>query len=304
MKIILASCRYFLFLILFSNVFIFNSNCIAQEKPNVIVIVADDLGWNDVGYHGSDIQTPNIDRLAREGVELNRFYVHPTCSPTRSALVTGKSPLRLGFLSPLSKNNRLGLHLSEKTIADYFKQNGYQTSLIGKWHLGRFSKDYLPTNRGFDHFYGFLTGGVGHYDHIHGGGLDWQRNGKTIREDGYTTHLLTDEAIRIIEDYSNKRPFFLELSYAAPHMPNEAPKKTVDRYKHLKNVNRQLHAAMVTEIDKGIQRIYNALQKEAILDNTIIWFSSDNGGECAESYPKSFKKRINCTSKKMYNTKV
>ena len=169
MKIILARCRYFLFLILFSNVFIFNSNCIAQKKPNVIIIVADDLGWNDVGYHGSDIQTPNIDRLAREGVELNRFYVHPTCSPTRSALVTGKSPLRLGFLSPLSKNNRLGLHLSEKTIADYFKQNGYQTSLIGKWHLGRFSKDYLPTNRGFDHFYGFLTGGVGHYDHIHGG---------------------------------------------------------------------------------------------------------------------------------------
>ena len=163
---------------------------------------------------------------------MNRFYVHPTCSPTRSALVTGKSPLRLGFLSPLSKNNRLGLHLSEKTIADYFKQNGYQTSLIGKWHLGRFSKDYLPTNRGFDHFYGFLTGGVGHYDHVHGGGLDWQRNGKTIREDGYTTHLLTDEAIRIIENYSNKRPFFLKLSYAAPHMPNEAPKKTVDQYKH------------------------------------------------------------------------
>lgn len=293
MKIILASCRYFLFLILFSNVFIFNSNCIAQEKPNVIVIVADDLGWNDVGYHGSDIQTPNIDRLAREGVELNRFYVHPTCSPSRSALVTGKSPLRLGFLSPVSKNNRLGLHLSEKTIADYFKQNGYQTSLIGKWHLGRFSKDYLPTNRGFDHFYGFLTGGVGHYDHVHGGGLDWQRNGKTIREDGYTTHLLTDEAIRIIENYSNKLPFFLELSYAAPHMPNEAPKKSVDQYKHLKNVNRQLHAAMVTEIDKGVQRIYNALQKEAILDNTIIWFTSDNGGECAEAYPKSFKKRIN-----------
>jgi len=289
----MTNSRYFLFLILFTIVFFSNSNCIAQEKPNVIIIVADDLGWNDVGYHGSDIQTPNIDRLVMEGVELNRFYVHPTCSPTRCALVTGKSPLRLGFLSPLSKNNRLGLPLSELTIADYFKQNGYQTSLIGKWHLGRFSKDYLPNSRGFDHFYGYLSGGVGHYDHIHGGGLDWQRNGKTIREDGYTTHLLTDEAIRIIKNHGNKQPFFLELSYAAPHMPNEAPKETVDKYKHLKNVNRQLHAAMVTEIDSGIQRIFEALHEEGILYNTIIWFTSDNGGECAEAYTENTKKRIN-----------
>lgn len=288
---IVTNYRYIVF-ILFSKVFFFNSNCNAQEKPNVIVIVADDLGWNDVGYHGSDIRTPTIDRLAKEGVELNRFYAHPTCSPTRSALVTGKSPLRLGFLSPLSKNNRLGLPLSESTIADYFKQNGYQTNLIGKWHLGRFSKDYLPNNRGFDHFYGYLTGGVGHYDHIHGGGLDWQRNGKTIREEGYTTHLLTDEAIRVIENHSKNQPFFLELSYAAPHMPNEAPKKTVEQYQHLPDTNRQLHAAMVTEVDKGIQRIYEALQKEDILDNTIIWFTSDNGGECAEAYLESTKKRI------------
>ncbi|MCP3929782.1 MAG: sulfatase-like hydrolase/transferase [Bacteroidetes bacterium] len=165
------------------------ANCAAQTQPNVILIVADDLGWNDVGYHGSEIQTPTIDRLTREGVELNRFYAHPTCSPSRSALITGKAPLRLEFLTPLVKNNALRLPLTETTMADYFQKNGYQTSLIGKWHLGRFSKAYWPTNRGFDHFYGFLTGGIGHYDHFQGGGLDWQRNGKTVREEkGHSNH--------------------------------------------------------------------------------------------------------------------
>jgi len=266
--------------------------CSAQAQPNVLLIIVDDLGWNDVGYHGSEIQTPTIDRLVREGVELNRFYVHPTCSPSRSALMTGKAPLRLGFLSPLAKNNVLGLPLSEITMADYFQKNGYQTSLIGKWHLGRFKKEYLPTSRGFDHFYGYLTGGIGHYNHIHGGGLDWQRNGKTVREEGYTTHLLTNETIHIIENRNSNQAFFLELSFAAPHMPNEAPDSTVSFYQHLSDTNRQLHAAMVTEVDKCIQRIYETLEKQGLLDNTIIWFTSDNGGECAEAYLESTRNRI------------
>lgn len=267
-------------------------NCSAHTQPNVLLVVADDLGWNDVGYHGSEIQTPTIDRLAKEGVELNCFYVHPTCSPSRSALMTGKAPLRLGVLSPLAKNNKLGLPLSETTMAEYFQKNGYQTSLVGKWHLGRFKKEYLPTNRGFDHFYGYLTGGVGHYDHVHGGGLDWQRNSKTVREKGYSTHLLTDEAIHVIENRSPNQPFFLELCFAAPHMPNEAPDTAVINYQHLADTNRQLHAAMVTEVDKGIQRIYEILEKESLLENTIIWFISDNGGECAAAYPESMKNRI------------
>lgn len=264
----------------------------AQSSPNVVLIVADDLGWNDVSYHGSEIQTPTMDRLAKEGVELNRFYVHPSCSPTRSALMTGKAPLRLGVLTPLGKNNELGLPLSETTMAEYFQKNGYQTSLVGKWHLGRFTKEYLPTNRGFDHFYGYLTGGVGHYDHIHGGGLDWQRNGKTIREAGYTTHLLTDEAIEVIENRKSALPFFLELCFAAPHLPNEAPTSTVANYQHLQDKNRQLHAAMVTEVDKGIQRIFETLEKEGVLENTIIWFTSDNGGLNATAFPEAIKQPI------------
>lgn len=251
----------------------------ADTLPNVVLIVIDDMGWNDVSYHGSEVRTPTMDRLAKEGVELNRFYVHPACSPTRSALMTGKAAVRLGFVNPLGKNNVKGLPLSETIMPQYFKEKGYSTNLVGKWHLGRFKKEYWPYNRGFDHFYGYLTGGVGHYDHIHGGGLDWQRNGKTIREEGYSTHLLTDEAVKIIQRQKSAQPFFIELCYAAPHMPNEAPDETVATYQQLDNENRRLHAAMVTEVDNGIRRIYETLKATGQLDNTIIWVMSDNGGQ-------------------------
>ncbi|KAG1649382.1 Arylsulfatase I [Nymphon striatum] len=249
-----------------------------QAKPNVVVILADDMGWNDVGYHGSEIKTPTLDRLAKQGVELNHFYVQPACSPTRSAMMTGKSSVRLGILAPLYKNSEKGLPLSETIMPQYFKQNGYQTWLVGKWHLGRFKKENWPYNRGFDHFYGNLTGGIGHYDHVHGGGLDWQRNGETIKEEGYTSHLLTKESIKLIEERKKDEPFFLELSFLAPHLPNQAPDATVAEYKHIANKKRAVHAAMVTEVDRGIQRLVEILEREGILDNTIIWFSSDNGG--------------------------
>ncbi|MEO0726546.1 MAG: arylsulfatase [Bacteroidota bacterium] len=259
--------------------------------PNVIVIVVDDMGWNDVGYHGSEIQTPTIDRLALEGVELDRFYVHSSCTPTRSSLMTGKTALRLGIVNPIGKNNELGLPLSEKILPQYFQDQGYSTSLIGKWHLGRFKKGYWPYKRGFDHFYGNLTGGIGHWDHVHGGGLDWQRNGETVAEEGYSTHLLTDEAVRLLNAKSDQ-PLFMVLSYAAPHMPNEAPAETVALYQHLENENRQLHAAMVTEVDQGIQRIITTLEETGLLDHTIIWFTSDNGGKNLVGTPKDVAEPI------------
>lgn len=261
--------------------------------PNVILIVADDMGWNDVSYHGSEIQTPTMDRLATEGVELNRFYVHPTCSPTRSSLMTGKAALRLGFLNPLGKNYKKGLPLSEKIMPQYFKELGYQTNLVGKWHLGRFKKEYWPQNRGFDHFYGYLTGGIGHYDHVHGGGHDWQRNGENLREEGYSTHLLTAEAVKLIKEKPSDKPLFLEVCYAAPHLPNEAPAEAIVPYQNLPNKNRQLHAAMVSEVDKGMQQIYEALEQEGLLDNSIIWFTSDNGGVNSAAVSKTMKDGIN-----------
>ncbi|MEM6804001.1 MAG: arylsulfatase [Bacteroidota bacterium] len=275
--------------------FLFSIHLLAFPQttpPNVILIVADDMGWKDVSYHGSEIQTPTLDRLASEGVELNRFYVHPTCSPTRSSLMTGKAALRLGFLNPLGKNNVKGLGLSEKIMPQYFKESGYQTALVGKWHLGRYKKEYWPINRGFDHFYGYLTGGIGHYDHVHGGGLDWQRNGKTLREEAYSTHLLTAEAVKLIEEKPEHQPLFLEICYSAPHLPNEAPPEAVAQYPDIQDENRRLHAAMVSELDRGIQQIYEALERKDLLDNSIIWFTSDNGGLNSSSAPEALREGI------------
>ncbi len=249
-----------------------------QKPPNVLIILIDDMGYRDVGYHGSEIRTPTIDRLAADGVELTQFYAHPTCSPTRTALMTAKAPARMGIVMPIAKNATKSLPLSEKLMPEYFKDAGYQTALIGKWHLGHATRAMQPTSRGFDYFYGNLTGGVGHWDHVHGGGYDWQRNGVTVRDDGYTTHLLTDEAVKMIEGRDDEKPFFLYLSYNAPHLPNEAPDETMASYGDLDNEFRQGHAAMVTELDTGIGKVVAALEAEGILNNTLIWFMSDNGG--------------------------
>jgi arylsulfatase A-like enzyme len=250
----------------------------AENLPNVVIIVADDLGWNDVSYHGSEIATPRLDRLAAEGVVLDRFYAQPSCSPTRAALMTGKAPMRLGVLSPISKNNPAGLPLSEPVLPEYFREAGYQTFMTGKWHLGHRSREYLPGSRGFDHFYGHVTGGIGYWDHVHGGGLDWQRNGKTLREAGYSTHLIADEAVRLIRARDPSRPMLLYASFNAPHLPNEAPPAAIERYGQVDDPHRRVHAAMVSELDAAIGRVVDALEAEAVLDDALIWFMSDNGG--------------------------
>ena len=257
--------------------------------PNVIIVVADDLGWNDVGYHGSEIQTPRLDALAAEGIELQRFHTQPTCSPTRAALMTGKTPMRLGIFGPLSKLTATGLPLSEKLLPEYFKQNGYQTYLVGKWHLGFRQKEYLPTSRGFDHFYGHVTGGVGYWDHVHGGGVDWQRNGKTLYETGYATELEVSEAIRLIQARDKTKPLFMYTSFNAPHLPNEAPAEAIERYMLIDNPYRRVHAAMVSELDKAVGRLVDTLESEGILDNTLIWFMSDNGGLNSGVYPEEMR---------------
>ncbi|WP_081826136.1 arylsulfatase B [Candidatus Phaeomarinobacter ectocarpi] len=249
-----------------------------ESTPNIVIIMADDLGWNDVGYHGSEIRTPNLDKLAADGVVLDRFYVQPTCSPTRAALMTGKSPLRLGIAAPLSKNNPTGLPIEETTLAERLKARGYQTALVGKWHLGARHRDYLPNARGFDHFYGHTTGGVGFWDKVHGGGYDLQRNGKTTRDDGYLTHLLADEAVDVIQRRDPDQPLFLFASFNAPHLPNEAPEAAIDAYTSIKDDKRRTHAAMVTELDAAIGKLVSTLEDEGMLTNTMIWFMSDNGG--------------------------
>lgn len=178
------------------------------DYPNIVIILADDMGWNDVGYNGSEINTPNLDQLAHEGVRLNRFYVQAACSPTRTSLMTSRNNQSLGVYSPMSKLIPTGLPLSEKIMPEYFKEAGYQTFMVGKWHLGFRQEAYRPNARGFDYFYGNLTGGIGYWDHIHGGGLDWQRNGKSLREEGYATHLQAADIEQLIEQRDQSTPFF------------------------------------------------------------------------------------------------
>ena len=248
------------------------------SSPNILIILADDLGWNDVSYHGSEIKTPYIDKLISSGVELDRFYVQPTCSPTRAELMTGKSAMRLGITRPISKNQKLGLGLEEKILPQYLKELNYSTYLLGKWHLGSYIPDYFPTRRGFDYFYGYLTGGIGYWDHTHGGGHDWQRNEVGLREDGYVTQLIKNDTLKIINDHDFTNPIFLNVNFGAPHIPNEAPEESVLKFSYIKDETRRLHAAMIHEMDNAIGEIIAALEKENVLKNTIVMFASDNGG--------------------------
>ena len=250
----------------------------STRPPHIVLIVADDLGWNDVGYHGSEIATPHIDRIAERGIELDRFYVQPSCSPTRAALMTGKSPARLGILRPIGKLDPGGLPIEERLLPEFLREAGYQTFMTGKWHLGHSEQRYFPHRRGFDQFYGHVTGGIGYWDHNHGGGHDWQRNGVTVRESGYSTQLITDEAISLLEARDPSRPTFLYVAYNAPHLPNEAPQESIDRYTAIENERRRVHAAMVSELDSGVGRLLDALDSLGMRNDTLIWFMSDNGG--------------------------
>ena len=249
------------------------------NKPNIVFILADDLGWKDVGYHGGDIKTPNIDQLASEGTRLDQFYVQPVCSPTRSSLMTGRYPIRyglqVGVVRPWAK---YGLPLEERTLAQALKEAGYTTAICGKWHLGHLSSRHLPTSRGFDHQYGHYNGALDYFTHIRDGGLDWHRDDQPLREQGYTTNLIADESVRLVEQHDVSRPLFLYVAFNAPHSPFQAPQSYIDMYKHIKAKNRRIYAAMVTCMDDAIGRVVSALDKRGLKHNTLIIFCSDNGG--------------------------
>ena len=249
------------------------------KKPHIVIFLADDLGWKDVGYHGSEIQTPHIDSLATAGVRLEQFYVQPVCSPTRSSLMTGRYPIRqglqVGVIRPWAE---YGLPLEERTLAQALKETGYRTAITGKWHLGEYRPAYLPRQRGFDHQYGHYLGGMGYFTHERDGGLDWHRDGKALREEGYSTNLIGREAVRIIEEHDPAQPLFLYVAFNAPHTPYEVPDEYLDRYKHIERTRRRQFAAMVTCLDDAVSGVLKALDKRGMRGNTIIFFCSDNGG--------------------------
>jgi len=280
----------------------------AEARPNILVMVADDLGWADVGYHGGDIDTPSLDQLAEQGVQLNRFYTTPICSPTRAALMTGRDPIRLGVAyGVILPWDNTGVHPDEHFMPQSFQSAGYQTAMVGKWHLGHAQMTYHPNNRGFDHFYGHLHTEVGFYPPFaNQGGKDFQQNGVSIDDDGYETYLLANEVSRYIRERDKNRPFFMYMPFIAPHTPLDAPLELQEKYEDintdlpparsrqtddtrristmmLQPSARPMYAAVVDAMDQAIGQVLQTLEDEGIADNTIVLFFSDNGG-AAYSY--------------------
>ena len=250
-----------------------------SKNPNILVIIADDAGWNDVSYNGSEIKTPHIDWLANQGVQLNRFYVNPTCSPSRVSLLTGMPASRMGIVAPISGKSKKTLPDSITTLPQVLKKYNYETALLGKWHLG-LDIENGPNAFGFDYSYGFLHGQIDQYTHRYkNGDASWYRNDKMITEEGHTTDLLTHETIDWLTNKRDKtKSFYVQLAYSAPHFPLQEPDEWKTPYKEsIKNESRRDFAAAMSHMDYSIGLVIETLKKENLENNTIVIFMSDNG---------------------------
>ncbi len=256
--------------------------CSAAERPNIVFIIADDLGWADVDFHGGNVPTPNLNRLARTGLELQQHYVAPVCSPTRAGFMTGRYWSRFNVTTP---TNSLALPMETMTVARSLSSAGYDTCLVGKWHLGSLPK-WGPNHFGFDHSYGSLAGGVTPWSHFYKQGpysKTWHRNEELIQEQGHVTDLLTSEAIRWLES-RNDRPFFLYVPYSAVHLPIREPDEWLARVPEgIKGDVPRQYAACILHLDAAVGRIIETLEKIGKRENTLVVFTSDNGGSTAEN---------------------
>jgi arylsulfatase A-like enzyme len=245
-------------------------------RPNIVLVMADDLGYGDVGWHGGPYQTPHLDQLAKASVRLEQHYSLPVCSPTRSALLSGRFNSRFGCTNPT--NDRV-FPFDTTTLASALRSVGYETALIGKWHLGS-KTEWGPQKYGFDHSYGSLAGGVTSYSHVYKTGPfaeTWHRNGTLIEEEGHVTDLLTREAVQFIEK-KRSGPFFLYVPYTAVHLPIDEPKEWLDRYASETDLGIRQYGACVSHLDDGVGKILAALDRTGARANTIVLFISDNGG--------------------------
>ena len=259
----------------------------AETRPNVIVIVSDDQGWNDIGYHGSEIRTPHLDRLAKAGVRLSQYYVYPTCSPTRAGSLAGRNPSRYRILGPIGGKSRHHLPTETVTLADTLGAAGYHTAISGKWHLG-LRPEVGPRQYGFASTYGYLHGQIDPYTHRYKyGDRTWHRNDVLFEEEGHVTDLLTAEAVRVIEQERDD-PFFLYVAFSVPHHPLKEPAEWEKPYHDvIADRWRRLFAASVTHMDAGIGRMVDALERTGQTNNTLIVFTSDNGGQQSWGAPES-----------------
>lgn len=251
----------------------------AVGRPNLVLIVADDLGAADLGFTGGPARTPRLDALAAEGLRLDRFYAQPLCSPTRAALLTGRAPLRAGLqYRPLRPWDTHGLPANEVLLPELLRAEGYTTALVGKWHLGHGDPAQHPNARGFDHFYGLLTGAADYWTHRRGDALDWQRNGESVEEEGYATELLGAEAARWIAGAARGGPYFLLLSFTAPHTPLQAPAELEAHHAAVEDPRRRTYLAMVEAMDAATGRVLDAVEASGEAEDTLVLFLSDNGG--------------------------
>jgi len=252
------------------------------EQPNIIILLADDLGWADLGFQGSkDIRSPYIDKLAKNGIRFTDGHVSASvCSPSRAGLMTGRYQQRFGHEAN-SPPPYDGMDLKQITMADRLKKLGYRTGLIGKWHLGN-PDEFYPTQRGFDYFYGLRSGSRSYFYHDKkddkpGNAKAIEENGKQVKFDGYLTNVFGRKAIDFI-NAKDGRPFFLFHSFTAPHGPMHATEEDKELFESIKNPKRRTYAAMIWAMDRAIGKLVDSLKASGKFENTLIWFLSDNGG--------------------------
>jgi len=259
----------------------------AQTKPNIIYMMADDLGYADLSCYGhKDYQTPYLDKLASQGIKfINAYATAPVCTPTRVAFMTGRYPARIsvGLREPLdwtTKDSLLGLSPEFPSVATLLKQNNYETYLVGKWHLG-FKPAFSPRNNGFDYFFGFHAAAVDYISHTDPkGNYDLYENENPVKKDGYLTNILKEKTIEIIKQ-PHLKPFFISLMFNAPHWPWQGPgdQPFPDKMDWKSGGSPAIYAAMIKNLDEAVGEIMNAVDKAGLANNTVVIFTSDNGGE-------------------------
>ena len=296
----------FCFLLLFSFHYI-KAN--ADPKPNILMIVIDDLGWNDTSYKGSEIPTPTIDKFANEGIRLQQYYVQRMCSVSRAAILAGRYPYHMRLeRTVISNGYSFGMPLNQTTIADELKKGGYATHYVGKWGLGMHKWEYTPTYRGFDSFYGFYDNGEDywlhavtavppyygddHHDDVNIGrdiclnpsylGIDFRNDTNPVVDQTgvYSTGLFTQSIMQAIKKYAIEEvPFFIYAAYQAVHGPLEVPDEYLEECSYIPYEKRRIFCGILRAADEGIANITQLLQEKNMLDNTIIIFTTDNGGQ-------------------------
>nr|XP_039270759.1 arylsulfatase B-like [Styela clava] len=275
---------------IFSFILLYAVSYANSDRPNVVFILADDLGYNDIGYHAinhdSDMKTPYLDQLAKDGIKLENYYVQPICTPSRSQLMSGKYQIHTGLQhGVILAGHPDGLPLDNIILPEQLKNCGYDTHMVGKWHLGDFKKEYMPQYRGFNSFYGYLNGAEDYYKHtvmsnIYTEGVDFRdENGPFNTTWGqYSAHLFTDRAKKVIDGRDKSKPLFLYLPFQSVHYPMQVPDHYMIPFAHIKDKTRRTYAGMLAALDEAVMNITEHLKTSGMFDNTIIIFSTDNGG--------------------------